>query len=774
MRIILLLLCITLVSSSSLMGQKVGVVLSGGGASGMAHVGVLKALEENSIPIDYITGTSIGALVGGLYAAGYSPTQIEQMLTSEEFRRVSLGEIEDKYIYYFRKPMPNAHWINIRFTSLSSFLETSIPTSFINPAPLDLELMRMFDPASQASNYDFDSLFVPFRCVASDIEDKQSVLFEDGNLNVAIRASMTYPAFLKPIRVNGKLLYDGGLYDNFPSSVLEEAFAPDVIIGSNVSSNEDPPMEDDFLSQLRNMVVSKSDYTLSGDSTILIEPQVNYGTFNFNHLQENIDSGYSATLRRIEEVKLKVHRRIHPKVVEENRRGFNAKKKPLVFTEYDYEGLTKPEINYINRIIKPRKSERVDFDRLKKSYYRVYENEKVERLFPYARYNPADSAYKLTLNVKKEKDLELEFGGNVSNRPINTGYIGIGYTSINNTGSSFHANAYFGKLYASVLAKARIDVPIRFPIYLEPIVTINRWNYFNSRATFFEDNNSLFLIQNEQFAMLNSSFALSNKIKYNLAGGVIQLRDDYYQTPSWGQDDISDKTLFQGSTATLSFEKNSLNDKLYPNEGSFLNLSVRYTTGNETYSPGTTSPEQTILENEHSWIDAKLTYDNYYLTKGPVDLGFYGQVVYSDQALFTNYTASSLRSPAFQPIPESKTLFLESFRAYQYAAIGHKFLFNLYKNVDLRLEGYVFQPYRYVVNRNDQGLKPNDKRSLERRYTIASANAVYRSPLGPLSFAVNYYFNVPEISSDNLGAQRIPVTFIFHFGYILFNDRALK
>ena len=105
---------------------------------------------------------------------------------------------------------------------------------------------------------------------------------------------------------------------------------------------------------------------------------------------------------------------------------------------------------------------------------------------------------------------------------------------------------------------------------------------------------------------------------------------------------------------------------------------------------------------------------------------------------------------------------------------SHKFLFNIYKNVDLRLEGYVFQPYRYVVNRAAEGLGPNDRRSLERRYTIASANAVYRSPLGPVSFAVNYYFNVPEISSDNLGEQRIPVTFIFHFGYILFNDRALK
>jgi NTE family protein len=770
LRLILCLLCF----SSLINAQTVGVVLSGGGASGMAHIGVLKALEENSIPIDFIAGTSIGALVGGMYAAGYSPSEIERMLTSEEFKQMALGEVEDEYIYYFRKPASNASWITIKFSSLSSFLETSIPTSFINPAALDLELMKHLDPASQASNYDFDSLFVPFRCVASDIEDKKSVLFSDGNLNVAVRASMTYPAYLKPLRIDGKLLYDGGLYDNFPSGVLKETFHPDVIIGSNVSSNEDPPDEDDFLSQIRNMVVSKTDYSLEGDSTIMIEPRVVHGTFNFNDLQENVDSGYAAASRQINAIRTLVHRRVHPKVVQDKRRSFNAKKQELIFSNYAYEGLNKTESKYVNRIIKPRKNAKMSFDQLKRGYYRVYENEKIERLFPYATYNKADSAYTLTLNVKKEKDMFLEFGGNVSNRPINTGYIGIGYSSINNTGASFFANAYFGKLYASVLAKARIDVPVRLPIYLEPIVTINRWNYFNSRATFFEDNNTLFLIQNEQYAVMNTTFALSNKIKSSIGGGVISLRDDYYQTPNFGQDDITDKTLFFGTTVSASIEKSSLNDKLYPNQGSFFQLSARYTAGEETYTPGTTSPEQTILTFEHAWIDAKLTYDVYYKSEGKIRLGAYAQAVYSDQALFSNYTSSSLRSPAFQPTPESKTLFLESFRAYQYAAIGHKFIFNLYKNVDLRLEGYVFQPYRYVVNRADQGLKPNDKRSLERRYTIGSANAVYRSPLGPVSFAVNYYFNVPEISADNLGEQRVPLTFIFHFGYILFNDRALK
>lgn len=764
---------ITLIISLSLQAsqaQSVGVVLSGGGASGMAHIGVLKALEENGIPIDFITGSSIGALVGGMYAAGYSPEQIEMMLTSEKFMRVARGEIEEKFVYFFRKPSNSASWVSIKLNSDSNFLQTSIPTSFINPAALDLELMRALDPASAASEYNFDSLFVPFRCVASDIENKESILFKEGNLNFAVRASMSYPLYLKPLSKDGKLLFDGGLYNNFPTDIMRDEFAPEVIIGSNVSSNEAPPREDDFLSQLRNMVVSKTNYELLGDCCVLIEPEVGFGTFNFNRLEESIDSGYVAAMRQMEEIKEKVHRRIHAKLVQESRNNFNNKKIDLSFSDFKYTGLTKAQSSYVNLILKPgKKKKSIDFEQLEKRYYRVYENDKIERLFPYATLNP-DSTYSLQLLVKKEKNLIIDFGGNVSSRPINTGYLGLTYNALNKTGSSFHANTYFGKLYTSVLAKARLDVPIKLPFYIEPVFAINRWNYFRSRATFFEANNSLFLIQNEQYAYLNGSFALSNKTKFTVGGGFLSLRDDYYQTSQFGQDDIADKTTFTGNTLYGIFEKNSLNAKLYANSGSELKISAQLTSGDETYLPGTTSNEERTLRKLHQWINLKASYDIYYKSTGTLRLGFYAEAVYSNLELFTNYTASSLRSPAFKPTPESSTLFLESFRAYQYAAIGQKVIFNVYKNVDLRLEGYVFQPYRFARNRNDEGLPPDDVYDLARRYTIATANAVYRSPLGPISVGMNYYYNVPEISVDD----RTPLTFLFHFGYILFNAPALK
>ncbi len=183
------MLIASLLFSGELFSQKIGVVLSGGGAGGLAHVGVLKALEDNNIPIDYITGTSVGALVGGLYAAGYSPDEIEKLVVSQKFIDFTKENLEEKYKYHFKKSADNASWFSYRFGFDSVFV-TNIPTNLINSVPIDFYMMELFTPSCTVAKSDFDSLFVPFRCVASDIEDKKSVIFRNGDLAIAIRSSI--------------------------------------------------------------------------------------------------------------------------------------------------------------------------------------------------------------------------------------------------------------------------------------------------------------------------------------------------------------------------------------------------------------------------------------------------------------------------------------------------------------------------------------------------------------------------------------------------------
>ena len=153
-------------------------------------------------------------------------------------------------------------------------------------------------------------------------------------------------------------------------------------------------------------------------------------------------------------------------------------------------------------------------------------------------------------------------------------------------------------------------------------------------------------------------------------------------------------------------------------------------------------------------------YDNYYKSRGNLRLGVYVEAVYSSQPFFHNYTGTILNAPAFMPIPESQTIFLEKFRAYKYGAFGLKSIINIRKNIDWRLEGYVFQPYREIIKQED--LTAEYGAELSKRFYLATTAFVYHSPLGPLSLSVNYY-----------DKEEKPFSFLFHFGYILFNKRAL-
>ena len=180
--------------------QRIGLVLSGGGAAGIAHIGVLKALEGRGIPIDFISGTSAGALVGSLYACGFSPEEIEAYVLSDDFQLMTSGKLNTDKQFLFRKEEINANVLSFSF-SRDSILKKSIPLNLITPSLLDYEMMRIMGLTSASKGNDFNQLFVPFRCVASDIVNKKSVTYSKGNLNEVVRASMTYPLYINPIKI---------------------------------------------------------------------------------------------------------------------------------------------------------------------------------------------------------------------------------------------------------------------------------------------------------------------------------------------------------------------------------------------------------------------------------------------------------------------------------------------------------------------------------------------------------------------------------------------
>lgn len=744
-------------SSFLIQAQKVGVVLSGGGASGIAHIGVLRALEDNHIPIDYITGTSIGALIGSLYAIGYSPNQIEAIVKTEKFRNWSQGVIDQKHAYYFKRSDDDASWITFK---LDTAILNTIPTNIISPIAMDFALMELTGSSSALANYNFDSLFIPFRCVAANIEQRKPVIFRKGDLAQAVRASMSYPFYIRPISIDGQLLFDGGLYNNFPSNIMYEDFYPDFMIGSNVTSNNPPPKADNILSQIRCMLQSKSDYNILCEAGVIIQPKTDVGLFNFNNVEVLIDSGYVSTMREMEFIKAHIKRRVSSAEIFDNRVKYKSQEVKMIFDNIYIDGLNKKQSEYARKILR-HKNKLIGLDEIKEGYFRLASDNKIKYIYPKAIYNHNTGYYDLYLNVKKEKNILTSFGGNFSNRPISEGFIGLQYNYLGSFANSVSANAYFGKLYSSVNIKTRFDFPYKIPLYIEPNFTWNKWDYYKSSNAFLEDVKPAFLIQSEEHGNLNIGFPTGKKGKIVGGLGGAHISDRYYLTSQFSQLDTADRTNFNAFTSQAYYEINSLNRKQYANQGEYVNFKIRYVNGDEINIPGSTAVDTEKYSKHHEWVTLKLVAERYFNRRGTLKIGVYGEGAYSTQSIFNNYTSSVLSAPSFQPTPDSKTIFKENYRTYKYIAGGLKFVVNVFKNVELRAEGYVFQPYQTLIKTTD--LKTEFGLPFALQHYIGTAAAIWHSPLGPVSINVNYY-----------DQEKNPFSLLFHFGYIIFNKRALE
>ncbi|MBQ0049008.1 MAG: patatin-like phospholipase family protein [Bacteroidales bacterium] len=247
---------------TSLARKKVGLVFGGGGAKGAAEIGVLKTIEKAGIPIDYIVGTSIGSIVGGLYACGVSSEHMEQLFRSQEWINLFAGrnmkhrfklfttEREKQYVMGFELKLPQlvekAHEIfktkdkkrkreNALDTFFSIYEQLSHPLKnlggILSGDSITALLAR---ETGQSKDIDFDKLPIPFRCVAADVHSMTEVIHSKGSLPLAIRSSMSFPFVFEPVEMDGKLLVDGGMVNNLPVDIARKMGA-DIVIAIDLS-----------------------------------------------------------------------------------------------------------------------------------------------------------------------------------------------------------------------------------------------------------------------------------------------------------------------------------------------------------------------------------------------------------------------------------------------------------------------------------------------------------------------------------------------------------
>ncbi len=273
---------------------KIGIALQGGGAKGLAHIGVLQWFEDHHIPIDYIAGTSMGGLVGGLYAIGYSPSEIKRIIEDIDWNEVLAGATPYQDLAFRRKEdlraFPNGLELGLRHGRVEP------PGGLNSGQSVRMIIDRSVLPYSDTRS--FDTFPIPFRCVATDLVSGKPVVFKDGSLANALRATMSIPAAFAPVREYGKVYADGGLLNNLPTDVVREMGA-DIVVGVHLSTG---PVNPTNVRSLFQVASASSDAMINANEVrgmeqadLLVSVNVaGFTTLDFSRVQQIIPKGYEA------------------------------------------------------------------------------------------------------------------------------------------------------------------------------------------------------------------------------------------------------------------------------------------------------------------------------------------------------------------------------------------------------------------------------------------------------------------------------------------------
>ena len=333
----------------------VGLVLSGGGAKGLAHIGVLKTLDSLGVRVDYIAGTSMGAVIGALYASGYTGKQLDSIVRSTNFDLLISDKVPRNSKTFYERKNAEKYVLSLPFNNF----KLQLPSSISKGQNVFNLLSKLTLGVSGINN--FNKLPIPFYCIATDIQTGEQVILDKGNLAQAIAASSALPTLFQPVELNNKLLMDGGITNNFPIEGLLTKNL-DYLIGVDV---QDDLFQDEDLNSASNIILQINNFRALEDlkeksklSDIYIKPDVtDFSIISFDESEQIIEKGKKEALKFLDKLSFIANAQVF-------------KKKPLVFPNYDeinikkirVSGLGKYTSSYVRGKLRFRNGETISYD----------------------------------------------------------------------------------------------------------------------------------------------------------------------------------------------------------------------------------------------------------------------------------------------------------------------------------------------------------------------------------------------------------------------------
>lgn len=735
-----LVLCLFFTNLSLSSRETVGLVLSGGGAKGIAHVGVIKALEDADIPFDYVAGTSMGAIVGSLYSCGWTPEQMMSLFLSESFKYWSSGTVNRNLEYYFSLPEPSSKWLTLHFTPKDStnIFSHIIPSSLIDPIPMNLEFLELYSPYTDQCEGNFNNLFVPFRCVTSDVYHKHKIVLKSGSLGDAVRASMSFPLVFKPIEMDGVLVYDGGIYDNFPVDVMRDDFHPDFIIGVSVSGPDGKPIKGDVYSQLEDMIIQNNDYDLPENEGVKIQvPVLNFGVLDWSDAEEIYSIGYKTGLAMVDSIKKRLPARESLSEVDARRKAFAAKTPEVRFENIVVTGATPSQSKYIKYLFQGKKPEEsIDLSQVKNGYYRAVGGGQFYDLLPQAKFgkNRQDT---LLLEASIKKPWSIGAGGWVSTSTNSMLYLTAGYHTLKFNSIDIDLNGWFGQSYYAAQIDAKFGLSSAIPSYIEIEGVVSRQKYYDSEILFYESNTPPYITDSQLFARLGYCWAIGKPAK-----GFVNFSYGREMNQFFPQDDLSysimnrDKSIYHVAVLKAGIELNTLNNALYPSSGKQWLFNIMVSHEDNKFIPGESNQGRHRGWKSHVNGSIELLWKHYFNLHNNFKLGGFANIMGGVEKLFQDYTCTLIHMPAFAPTPSTRNYFNTAFRSNNYLAVGLMPIWSPLNHAQLRGDFYYYSPIKNISETSD-GMAKYDGWFKKPQF-VGEIAAVYNFQFASLSLYVNY------------------------------------
>lgn len=593
---------------------KVGVVLAGGGAKGAAHVGVLKYLEEQGIPIDYIAGTSMGAIIGGLYAMGYSPDEIDHIIKGADWPLLLSNSVPRANESYEVKKRNDTYLLSLSFSTKSiqkryeaeekiieeeerlardgHVINQERSSDFLRSLPGGVidgnNVANLFNDLSVGyqDSIDFRNLPVPYACVATNLVDGSQVVLESGRIAYAMRSSMAIPMVFAPTQYNNMLLVDGGMVNNFPTDVCRDMGA-DYIIGVELTKGfkaDEGELQSipGLFSQLFAIVTSGHNADNRKLCDIYIRPDVSgYGTMSFDaaSVDSLIERGYKEACKfqdQIEYVKkaVEINGPVQ-KTINAGKASYLADLDKIHITSISATGIDQKEARWLMRKWNIDVGKDISPKELKEAVSKYIGTGRFKRVS----YNTIKEDF-----IENGYRLELEFEPAEPHRVA----FGIRADSENAVELGVHMGLNENKLSG---LSAAINAKISYNPYAELRATLALRSFFNInlsadywRSTFFMDNNYSSLKRKDDNQRLRTRFYFSNFYSRNMEFAIGGEYERYWCNPLMETMESGD--LDQGNERFGLFFKYVFDDRdtpVFGTKGIRLALDGRYTLKNNNW-----------------------------------------------------------------------------------------------------------------------------------------------------------------------------------------------